>query len=109
MIASSCLHRITTLVGDVAAFPRSRHTSSCFTYVFPHKGKTANSLTLGTVNRHVYIYIFIYIYVQKGVQSNLAMEKCLNAHFICFMTRYTVCVQQNTRITSIHFDLNGVF
>lgn len=26
------------------------------------------------------------------------MENCLDAHFICFMTRYTVCVQQNTRV-----------
>jgi len=40
----------------------------------------------------------------KGIQSNLAIENCLNAHFICFMTgTQYVFNKKNTRIINL-FD-----
>lgn len=39
----------------------------------------------------------------KGIQSNLAIENCLNAHFICFMTDTQYVFNKNTRIINL-FD-----
>lgn len=83
-------HRITTLVGDVAVLVLV-DTSRCFTS--GHMSETAITSSFG-----------LSVYT-KGIQSDVAIENALNAHFICFMTG-----TQTTKDQIYHFiRLNHVF